>query len=152
MTSWVVADSGLYLAVVLNETHAALANALIKSWVAAQYQVAAPYLFKYEFISVIRKRVARGAITFQDGQTIIDDLPNHPVETFANELLLQRAYELASEFNRPAAYDSFYLALAEHLGCEFWTADLRLFNAVGAKLMWVKWIGNFELPQPSAQP
>ncbi len=38
--------------------------------------------------------------------------------------------------NRAAAYDSFYLALAESLGCELWTADQRLHNAVD--LPWVR--------------
>ena len=38
--------------------------------------------------------------------------------------------------NRAAAYDSFYLALAEGLDCELWTADERLHNAAG--VAWVK--------------
>jgi predicted nucleic acid-binding protein len=37
--------------------------------------------------------------------------------------------------NRAAAYDSFYLAVAESLGCELWTADQRLSKAVD--LPWV---------------
>jgi hypothetical protein len=37
-----------------------------------------------------------------------------------------------------AAYDSFYLGLAERLGCELWTADRRLRNAVD--LPWVRGI------------
>jgi predicted nucleic acid-binding protein len=152
MTSWVVADSGLYLAIVLKEEHVAKAKALVASWETAEYRIAAPYLFQYEFVSVIRRNVSRGVLPYSEGQSLLERLPQYPVETFTNELLLQRAYELASEHNRPTAYDSFYLALAEHLGCEFWTADLRLFNAVRTKLTWVKWIGNFELPQPSAQP
>jgi predicted nucleic acid-binding protein len=90
-------------------------------------------------------------ITLQDGQGIIAHLPNYSIETFADDLVLERAFALATEYNGPTAYDSFYLALAERLGCEFWTADLKLFNVVSAKLAWVKWIGNFELPQPTAQ-
>jgi len=50
---------------------------------------------------------------------------------------------LATHFNRPTAYDAHYLALAEMLGCEFWTADRRLYNAVKEELPWVKWLSDF---------
>jgi predicted nucleic acid-binding protein len=50
----------------------------------------------------------------------------------------------ATRFNRPAAYDAHYLALAEMMNCEFWTADERLFNAVRDKLSWVRWLGQLE--------
>jgi predicted nucleic acid-binding protein len=36
-----------------------------------------------------------------------------------------------------------YAATAEKLGCELWTADQRLVNAVSASLNWVKWLGAF---------
>jgi predicted nucleic acid-binding protein len=42
--------------------------------------------------------------------------------------------------NRAAAYDSFYLALAERLGCNLWTADRRLWQAVSAG--WVRLVGE----------
>jgi len=37
-----------------------------------------------------------------------------------------------------AVYDAHYLALAERLGAEMWTADRRLCQAVGAALPWVR--------------
>ena len=51
---------------------------------------------------------------------------------------------LAARFNRPAAYDAHYLALAEMMNCEFWTADRRLFNVVKDELPWVRWLGKHE--------
>jgi len=54
------------------------------------------------------------------------------------EGLHQRAWELARRFNRSQAYDSHYLALAELLGLELWTADDRLYNTVKDALPWVK--------------
>jgi predicted nucleic acid-binding protein len=39
------------------------------------------------------------------------------------------------QLKRAAAYDSFYLALAETLRSELWTADKRLVNAAG-----VSWV------------
>jgi predicted nucleic acid-binding protein len=41
-----------------------------------------------------------------------------------------KAFAWTERLQRAAAYDSFYLALAESLGCEFWTVDKRLVNAV----------------------
>jgi predicted nucleic acid-binding protein len=148
MTSWVVADSGLYLAIAFKETLAEKASALIESWTAATTRVAAPYLLRYELVSVVRKHIARGTINLDDGRTALRGLLSFPVEIFTDEALLQRAFELANQHNRPAAYDTVYLALAEQLGCEFWTADLKLFNAVSEKLKWVQWIGNYS-PSPS---
>ena len=29
-------------------------------------------------------------------------------------------------------------------GCNFWTADERLFNAVNPPLSWVRWSGRFK--------
>jgi hypothetical protein len=66
-----------------------------------------------------------------------------------------RAWNLAQRLNQPKVYDCYYLALAELLACEFWTADERLFNTVRHDLGWVKWIGNLPppaVPVPAASP
>jgi predicted nucleic acid-binding protein len=42
--------------------------------------------------------------------------------------LYRAAFDLAERYGLPAIYDSTYVALAELRGCDFWTADLRLFN------------------------
>ncbi|PJH75788.1 MAG: hypothetical protein CO064_04780 [Anaerolineae bacterium CG_4_9_14_0_8_um_filter_58_9] len=59
-----------------------------------------------------------------------------------DEELSQRALELAGNLSQSKAYDAFYLALAEKLVAEFWTADERLFNRCrkDLKLSWVHWI------------
>ena len=61
-----------------------------------------------------------------------------------DEELSLRALELAGKLGQSKAYDAFYLALAEKLVAEFWTADERLFNRCrkDLKLSWVHWIGE----------
>jgi predicted nucleic acid-binding protein len=59
--------------------------------------------------------------------------------------LHERAWHLAAQLDRPTAYDSHYLALAQILGCEFWTADERLYNASRPHFPWVRWLGSFTL-------
>jgi predicted nucleic acid-binding protein len=56
-----------------------------------------------------------------------------------NENQTQKAFMWTRQLNQVAAYDSFYLALAESLGCEFWSADKKLANAVGQP--WVRLAG-----------
>ena len=48
-------------------------------------------------------------------------------------------FQLALQHDR-SAYDSAYVALAQYLGVWLFTADRRLFNAVGSALDYVKWI------------
>lgn len=71
------------------------------------------------------------------------------VELLYPEGLHWRAWELARQFNRPQAYDSYYLALAEILDRELWTADERLYNVVKDHLSWVKWLGNYRVAEDS---
>ena len=60
-----------------------------------------------------------------------------PLELHGEPDLHWRALELASRFSLPAACDAHYLALAELLGGEFWTADEGLARAVQSSLPWV---------------
>ena len=46
--------------------------------------------------------------------------------------LTRRAMQLANLIEQGAVYDSFYLALAERLDCDLWTADNRFHRAASA--------------------
>jgi len=60
-----------------------------------------------------------------------------PLRLHGESDLHWQALDLAERFSLPAAYDAHYLALAEWLGGEFWTADRRLAQAVQTALPWV---------------
>jgi len=60
-----------------------------------------------------------------------------PLELHGEPDLHWRALELAAKFSLPAACDAHYLALAELLEGEFWTADGRLARTVRSSLPWV---------------
>ena len=55
-----------------------------------------------------------------------------------------RAFDLAARFDRPAAYDAHYLALAEMMEGEFWTADGRLYNAIREYFPRIRWLGDHQ--------
>lgn len=143
MAAWVVIDSGLLLATVLQEPYSDQAKTLLDAWTAQETELAAPELLRNEVAAVLRNRVHRGLLDAGEAFMSRDALLNLPITFYVDNTLVMHGYDLATRFNRPTAYDAQYLAVAERLGCEFWTADQKLFNAVSARLSWVKWLGNF---------
>jgi predicted nucleic acid-binding protein len=148
MSSLVCADAGLALKLVFQEADSLLARALWEEWKSNRTTVIVPTLWGYEITSVIRNRVHRGLYPAAREMEAFDTLHSLPVQTLHPISLHRRAWELAQHFNRPAAYDSHYLALAEIAGCPFWTADERLFNAVRHELAWVHWLGDYSAARP----
>lgn len=143
MTSWVVVDSSIFLASILQEEMTPKVVEVMSLWATNHMTLAAPFLLQYELIAVLRKYVYQGRLSLQESIRGRDLLLSLPIHLMMDDDLLRRAYELSIRFNRPTAYDMQYLAVAERLDCEFWTLDQRLYNAVTADLRWVKWLNNF---------
>lgn len=61
MTSWVVVDAGVFLTAVLVERYTPQAKALLRTWDRQGIQAAAPALFRYEIVAVMRKRMSIAA-------------------------------------------------------------------------------------------
>lgn len=57
--------------------------------------------------------------------------------------LYGEAFALAAASNRPTVYETHYVALAQMLGCELWTADLALLNALADTAPYVRAIGHY---------
>ncbi|MGC9394913.1 MAG: type II toxin-antitoxin system VapC family toxin [Anaerolineae bacterium] len=137
MNSWVCVDANLVLKLVLREADSNKANFLWQSWLEQGYRPVAPYLFPMEITAVLRNHVYRGVISASYGRTALDTALAFSVTLLTFSNLSQLAWQLAEKLNRPTAYDAHYLALAEMLHCDFWTADRRLYNAAAATLPWV---------------
>ncbi len=98
---------------------------------------AAPTLLPYEVTNALhlyrRTGVLSEAAAREAQQTALD----LPIELHGDAGLHRAALAVALRFALPAAYDAHYLALAERLGLDFWTADQRLARAVQLALPWV---------------
>ena len=140
--SIVCVDASLPLQFLLGDTWSDASAVIWREWTEAGLEIAAPPLFRAEVTSVVRERVYRNEFSRAEGDAALSISLGWPVTISAESTNLQRrAFAFASQYNRPKAYDAQYLALAEILGCELWTADERLYNTVGKDLPWVKWIG-----------
>lgn len=99
------------------------------SWRADRISLVAPYLLRYEVVNAIRRAMVTGTVDVPTARLGIRSLLALPIEFADTESMHDRALMLASRFDLGATYDAHYLALAEELDCEFWTADKRLARA-----------------------
>jgi len=84
-----------------------------------------------------------GRLSAEAGQAAFEAIQAQGVKFVHPDTLQERAWELAQQFNRPTAYDAYYLALGEIAGCDVWTADRRLYSAVRDTLQWVRWLSDY---------
>lgn len=114
---------------------------LLREWERNDYAFCVPALWAYEVTSSLNKLVHFQQIHSDEAREAL-----LLVQTMKVELVLpqaeqmNRAFAWTRQLNRAAAYDSFYLALAEVRQCDFWTADSHLARA--ANQTWVKLIGD----------
>ena len=143
MSGDIIVDARLAIKWVVKEVHSAEAVALLRSWEQRQVSRVVPSWFACEVANGLSKRVLRSGLLLGRAQTSLAGLLNEVVVRDFEPALSTRALELALRFKRPASYDAHYLALAEDLGCELWTADERLWNATHTAhdtLAWIPWV------------
>ena len=146
MSGSVVVDASLAVKWLIEEDDSDKAHAILQSWVAQDITRIAPYLMPFEVANVLHRRVLRGELSVGDSTRIIARLLESRLEFHQPPGLHVRALQLASQLNQGAAYDAHYLALAESVGCELWTADERFYRAVSPGIDNVRWIGEFGVP------
>jgi predicted nucleic acid-binding protein len=107
-------------------------------WDSEGRQLAAPTLLPYEVANALYRCQRLGYIGTTAVELAFKAALALPLELHGEPKLHWRALELANRFSLPAAYDAHYLALAELLEGEFWTADGGLARAVESSLPWVR--------------
>lgn len=115
---------------------------LLRNWHRQGATLTSPSLLAFEVTSVLRNHLFRQAISAEKAEAALGSFRKLPVRYVTPATLMSGAWSLAARFDRPTAYDAFYLALAERLGCEFWTADKRLYHSVHGSLSWIHLLGE----------
>ena len=147
MSGLVVVDASLAFKSLVSEENSDKARALSRSWADEGIQAAAPYLMPVEVTNALHRRVARGDLSVEDAIRLLGHLLASGIELRDVPDLHVRALQLAGQLRQGAVYDAHYLALANVLGCEFWTADERFYRAAELVIPNVRWIGEFATPE-----
>ena len=146
MNGIVIVDASLAFKWLVREEHSDEARAISRSWANEGIRTAAPYLMPVEVANALHRRVVRGELAADDAARLLDTLLASGIELRDAPNLHVRALKLANELSQGAVYDSHYLALAETLDCELWTADEKFFRVASRVTDNVRWVGGFVAP------
>jgi len=138
-SSSVVVDASTAIFLVLESPLTGHIETLWKGWIRAGTRICVPYLWLNEVTSAIHKVYMLKGVSEEKAQLALDAVLALGVEVQPeNGELCRNAFRWATTLKQLAAYDGFYLALAEKLGAEFWTADRNLLkHARQLGLAWV---------------
>ncbi|HEU5439345.1 MAG TPA: type II toxin-antitoxin system VapC family toxin [Ktedonobacterales bacterium] len=152
-TDTAIVDTSLAVKWVAREPDSPLAIALLDEWTRRGILVAAPALLAYEIANAIHQKVRAGVIlpAAAEGTLATFHAIGITLHPPADAALSVRALEIARTVGLGAAYDTQFLALAEHEDCEYWTADRRFWETVSARHPHVRWLGAYQ-PQPAQPP
>lgn len=144
--SALVIDSNIAVWLVLPEMAAQGIDvaARFAGWTQAGFQLLAPTLWMAECTSAVRTGVYMRTYSLERAQQALRDLIALDIDLIPlTGPLCLAALDWAGRLNQAKAYDAFYLALADAVQAEFWTADRRLANAAQqAGATSAHWIGE----------
>lgn len=136
INSTICVDANLVIRLILDPEDTVV-HQLWDTWDAEHRVIAAPTLLFYEVSNALYRYRQAGTMRDASVQLALEAALALPVQLHGAPILHARALALAMRFSLPAAYDAHYLAVADVLDAEFWTADRRLGRAVGDILPWV---------------
>ena len=144
MAQQIVVDANLCVALTIPLAYSDAAAKQWLFWETNHVQIHTPLLWEYEIVSALRKAIAVHLISKKEAENAFQRMLVLGVERSIPDPDLHRsALRWAELANQTVAYDSQYLALAEALQADFWTADKRLFDSLKRKkLPWLHWIGE----------
>lgn len=137
----VVVDASLVVMWVIEEPYSLVAQRMTEQWRERGIQPIAPPFMLAEVTNAIHKRVRREGLPLVEARAALTGVIAAGIRFDPDPVASQRAIALAARLGRPSTYDAHYLALAELRGCEIWTGDERLYNAVRADFPALRWIG-----------
>jgi predicted nucleic acid-binding protein len=113
-------------------------SALWRQWEAGGFTVYSAPLAHFEVANALWKYERSRELSAESVNDSILRLSELPIAMLSFRDIHLHALRIARRFNQGRAYDSHFVALAEFLGCDLWTADKRLFNAVRPHLSFVQ--------------
>jgi predicted nucleic acid-binding protein len=140
----IVIDANITVALFVNLPYSSQAEHLFRLWRQQDIELFAPALWPAEVISALRKVVTAGQMDSDDARLALASLERFPIQVIIPDAaLMDSSLIWAERLDQAVAYDAQYIALAESLAAEFWTADQRLLRSIRRwNVNWTHWVGD----------
>jgi len=126
----IVVDTSVAIKWAVVEVYTVQAVALRDTLLRQGDTLVAPHFLMSEVTNTLHDIVRAGLITVAAAEEALNDIRVVVDLWEVTPTLAKRALSLARQTNQTYAYDTQFLALAEHLGCDLWTADERFVRAM----------------------
>ena len=138
----IVIDANITVALFVNLPYSHKSESMFRLWRMQGAQLHAPALWPAEAASALQKMVAVGQMSADDARLSLSYLEKFSIQVVIPDSdLLDRSLLWADRLNQMVAYDAQYVALAETLSAEFWTADQRLIQSLSHhNISWAHWV------------
>jgi len=125
----VVIDANIAVALLVERPWSALAEQKMLEWTSRNIRLCVPALWPSEIMSALRKAIYQGQMDQDDALKLASAVETWNVQVYVPDAALNRSALIwAQRLEQMVAYDAQYLALAERLNADFYTADKKLFN------------------------
>lgn len=137
----VVVDASFLIKLWIQEEFSDRAFQISTEWSRSRIPRFAPSIVDYEIVSALNQKQLRGSISADEAEAILELALEEPLNLVRIQDLHRDALRLARRLGLRSTYDAHYLALADDLDCELWTADERLYNSVRERFPLIHWLG-----------
>ena len=135
-------DASIYVKSLVEESDSELAHALIAEASTRRLRLVGPAFLPAEVLSVLRRKVARGEASADEGSEAVAAYFCFPVHYLDDLATYREAWRIAGELAVPTVYDSVYLAVALAHDAPYWTADSAFYERAKSAYPAVRLLGD----------
>lgn len=136
-------DASVAVKWLVEENDSDKAEALLNQSLVRAEPMIAPALIVSEVANTVHQRRRRGEFGLERARSLLEQFLAVPIGLHTPDGTHDRALVLSERFGLPAVYDAYYVALGEHFGATVWTADERLWRALGNQLGFVRRLADY---------
>ncbi|NEU73337.1 type II toxin-antitoxin system VapC family toxin [Hassallia byssoidea VB512170] len=126
MTRVLCLDTSVWIPYLVPEIYQPQARIIVEEALSLNLRLVAPAFAWAEVGSVLRKKTRMQVITTEEAQGFFEDFCELPIDYIEVEEIRAKTWEIAEQYKLPTLYDAAFLACAESISAEFWTADAAL--------------------------
>jgi predicted nucleic acid-binding protein len=142
MTRVLCLDTSVWIPYLIPEIYQPQARILVEEALSVNLRLVAPAFVWAEVGSVLRKKTRMQVITTEEAQGFFEDFCELPIDYIEAEAIRAKTWEIAEQYELLTLYDAAFLACAESISAEFWTADAALVKQLIPRPAYVREMGK----------